>query len=91
MDWQAAAKLMATAISAIDQAVEMVRTSTSPSRAIDALQVIGAIVETVKSGNLDNLDPDKTRQDLDLLMTALGSNDDAADAEVADKFDTKQD
>ena len=89
MDWRAAAKLMATAVSAIDQIVAAVRAKDSTDKveaAADAIMAIGAIVETVKSGDVENLDAGKAQEELDRILKELASNDAAADAAIDAKF-----
>lgn len=89
--WQAIAEVLALAISSIDRVVGEVRRRrnevTTMRHAADALQAITAIVDSVKAGNVDDIDPAKVRTELELLMTVLGQNDDAADAAVDTKFD----
>ena len=92
MDWAQAARLLATALGAIDQILETARASkVSPqvTAAADALTAIGAIVETVKRGDIEHLDPTVAQEELDRLIAALSSNDAVADTAVADKFDTE--
>lgn len=98
MDWQAAAKILALAVSSIDQIVQIVTAAgdgnhegSKAQQAAEALLAIGAIVDTVKSGDLENLDVDKVHDELELLLTALGTNDDAADAALDEKFADPQD
>lgn len=94
MDWQAAAKLMALAVAAIGQIATSARDGnfegSKAQQAAEALLTIGAIVETVRSGDLENFDPDKIHDELDLILAAIGSNDAAADAAVDAKFDTTE-
>ena len=93
MDWAQAARLLATALGAIDQILETTRSAGKPdprvTAAADALTDIGAIVETVKNGDIENLDVTVAQEELDRLLAAISSNDAAADAAVAEKFDTE--
>lgn len=95
MDHQSAVKILAMALSAIEQIVDSARDSklfddSKAQAASDALLAIGAIVETVKSGKLEGLDPKEAQEELDLLLAAIGDNDDAVDAAVDAKFDKSE-
>lgn len=92
MDWAHVTKLLATALGAIDQVLETTRMAAKAggrvTAAADALTAIGAIVETVKNGDIENLDPTVAEEELTRLLAAIQSNDDEADAAVAEKFDS---
>lgn len=89
MDWSKVAEILAMALGAIDTIVSRVRNKGGGriEAAADALTVIGTIVDTVKAGDLDDLDLDGVKRELQSLLDSLELNDAAADAAVADKFD----
>ncbi len=89
-NWQAIAELLAAALGAIDRVVATMggpKPDPVAERAKDALTVIGVIVSTVKSGNLETFDAKAARADLDRVVAALDASDDDADMAVAKKFD----
>lgn len=91
MDWQATAKLMATALAAIARVVDGVAVKQAAEATTDysagALTAINTILNSVKSGELENLDPENAKEALDRLLALLTNSDTAADEAVADKFD----
>lgn len=94
MDWAAAAKLLATALGAIDQIITDVRDSRGEDarvkQAADALTAIGVIVQTVKNGDIEKLDPSLAEEELRRLLAAISDNDASADGAMAEKFDTSE-
>jgi hypothetical protein len=89
-DWQAIAELLAAALGAVDKVVErMSGPEPDPiaERAKDALTVIGAIVSTVKTGNLEQLDAETARAELDRVIAALDASDEGANKALENKFD----
>jgi hypothetical protein len=92
MDYKAIAQVLALALGAIDQAIDTFRKRQTQDQTIkyatDALQAISAIVEHVHAGDISKIDPEAARKDLAMLISALEQNDRAADAALADKFDT---
>ena len=92
MNWPAAAKTLASALGAIDQVVKNASTSDAKKRmsAADAVIAVGAIVDTVKNGDLDNLYPEAADAELKRLIGSLDDNDSSADAAVTKKFDSSE-
>lgn len=87
MDWRVVAELLATALGAIDKVVATVRNKNDKlEAAANALTVVTAILEAVKGGKLEDLDPETARAELAELIATLQISDDAADAAVAAKF-----
>lgn len=90
MDYRAVAELLAAALGAIGTVINRLRDAEDDpvtSRAKDALTVITAIVDTVRSGELEGLDPATARAELDQVLAALDAADSEADAALAKKFD----
>ncbi len=91
MDWEKVGPILATAVDAIGGVIRDLHHSGSDEarrqRAADAVTAIGAIVETVNSGDVEQLDPIEAQADLQRLTAALGGNDEAADAALEEQFD----
>lgn len=82
-------EILAAALEAIAEILEYARKRRQTAGldvAADALTAIGAIVQTVRGGKIEDGDLDRVRQDLATLRHAIASNDAAADAALAGKF-----
>jgi hypothetical protein len=93
VNWEALARVALEVISTIGDVVSEVkdRRQTDGLRAAaDALTVIGAIVESVRSKDVESIDPDVIAGELARLKEALRSNDAVADRALADKFDKEE-
>jgi len=65
---------------------EIVGRTVGKDEALRALQAIGAIVEAIRRGLDDRLDPAEVRKHLDKLRADLAANDATADAKLRTKF-----
>lgn len=90
MSAEAIARILGEALRLIGEVVSSVKEKRQIGgigAAADALTVIGAIVESVKHGDLTKIDPIEVSEEMARLRRALEHNDAAADAALAEKFD----
>ena len=89
VNWQQVAEVLSLALSTIDKIIAATRNQQQSARldgAADALTVIGAIVDTVKSGKLDEINLAKAQSDLERLRSAIDKTDARIDDLVKKRF-----